>query len=39
MTCAMNFGQVTPKFEKICVITSISEECCGRPPSGGRAAR
>ena len=31
MTCAMNFGQVTPKFEKICVITSMSEECLGRP--------
>ena len=33
MTCAINFGQVTPKFVKIWVITSMdSEECWDRPP-------
>jgi hypothetical protein len=34
MTCAMNFGQVTPKFVKISEITSISE---GIGPSAGKA--
>src|SRR5262245_24102866 len=34
MTCAMNFGQVTPKFVKISVITSISE---GIGPSATKA--
>ena len=34
MTWAMNFGQLTPKFVKISVITSISEELL-RPPARG----